>query len=51
MESLVLRLYKSIGLRTTDYNPVHTKGLSNEFYCYANFDNLAWKWRPAIEER
>jgi hypothetical protein len=45
MESLVLRLYKAMGLRTTDYEPVHAKGLSNEFYCYANFESDAWTWR------
>ncbi|KAK4187831.1 NADH-ubiquinone oxidoreductase 40 kDa subunit [Podospora australis] len=45
MESLVTRLYKSFGLQTTDYDPVHARGLSNEFYCYANFKSLGWKWR------
>ncbi|CAP49276.1 uncharacterized protein PODANS_5_6020 [Podospora anserina S mat+] len=45
MEPLVSRLYKSVGLRTTDYDPVHARGLSNEFYCYANFESLGWKWR------
>ncbi|KAL1838181.1 hypothetical protein VTJ49DRAFT_2962 [Mycothermus thermophilus] len=44
MRTLVLRLYKSFGLRTTDYEPAHARGLSNEFYCYANFDG-GWGWR------
>ncbi|KAK4194984.1 putative N6-adenine methyltransferase-domain-containing protein [Triangularia verruculosa] len=44
MEALVTRLYRSVGIRTTDYEPVHARGLSNEFYCYANFDSLGWKW-------
>ncbi|KAK1753512.1 NADH-ubiquinone oxidoreductase [Echria macrotheca] len=37
MQSLVTRVYRPFGLRTTDYEPVHARGLSNEFYCYANF--------------
>ncbi len=38
MESLVTKLYKPFGLRTTTYEPTHARGLSNEFYCYANFE-------------
>ncbi|KAK4161674.1 putative N6-adenine methyltransferase-domain-containing protein [Cladorrhinum sp. PSN259] len=45
MEALVSKLYKSYGLYTTDYDPVHARGLSNEFYCYANFGSLGWKVR------
>lgn len=45
METLVTRLYKSFGVQTTDYEPVHARGLSNEFYCYANFKSLGWKWK------
>lgn len=44
MESLVTKLYKSFGLRTTTYDVVH-KGLRNEFYCYANFEGEAWRWK------
>ncbi|KAK4108206.1 hypothetical protein N656DRAFT_446691 [Canariomyces notabilis] len=52
MESLVTRLYRSYGLRTTDYEPVHARGLSNEFYCYANFESSSssWKWRQREDE-
>ncbi|KAK0714341.1 putative N6-adenine methyltransferase-domain-containing protein [Apiosordaria backusii] len=45
METLVTKLYKSVGIKTTDYEPVHARLLSNEFYCYANFGSLGWKWR------
>lgn len=45
MESTILKLYGKIGIKTTDYEPEHSKGLSNEFQCYANFEGDAWKWR------
>ena len=49
MEELVTtKLYKSLGVRTTDYEVVHARGLSNEFYCYANFEvegEGGWKWK------
>jgi NADH dehydrogenase (ubiquinone) 1 alpha subcomplex subunit 9 len=45
MEATVTRLYRAFGLRTTDYEPVHARGLSNEFYCYANFSSKNWRWR------
>ncbi|KAJ4388014.1 Protein-lysine N-methyltransferase efm5 [Gnomoniopsis smithogilvyi] len=45
MESLARRLYKSFGLQTTDYEVVHARGLSNEFYCYSNFECGDWKWK------
>ncbi|KAJ4291573.1 Protein-lysine N-methyltransferase efm5 [Collariella sp. IMI 366227] len=45
MEDIVTRVYRSFGLRTTDYDPIHARGLSNEFYCYANFESDAWGWR------
>ncbi|KAK3348100.1 putative N6-adenine methyltransferase-domain-containing protein [Neurospora tetraspora] len=39
MEKLVTeKLYKSYGVRTTTFEPKHARGLSNEFYCYANFE-------------
>ncbi|KAK4240747.1 NAD(P)-binding protein [Achaetomium macrosporum] len=47
MEGIVTRLYRSFGLRTTDYDPVHARGLSNEFYCYANFESAGWQWRAS----
>ncbi|EGS19416.1 uncharacterized protein CTHT_0048750 [Thermochaetoides thermophila DSM 1495] len=49
MQTLVLRLYKSLGLKTTDYEPKHARGLSNEFYCYANFESERWGWRVQEE--
>jgi len=51
MEGLVTRVYRALGLMTTDYEPVHARGLSNEFYCYANYEaEDVWKWREAKEE-
>ncbi|KAI8939325.1 hypothetical protein NX059_003115 [Plenodomus lindquistii] len=45
MESLITeKLYGKIGTRTTDYEIKHSKGLSNEFRCYANFECEDWKW-------
>jgi hypothetical protein len=45
METLVNKLYRPQGMATTSFEPVHAKGLSNEFYCYANFECEDWKWR------
>ncbi|CAN8105012.1 unnamed protein product [Discula destructiva] len=45
MESLVTKVYKTFDLRTTDKEVVHARGLSNEFYCYANFECEGWKWK------
>ncbi len=47
MEALVVKLYKALGLRTTTFEPVHERGLGNEFYCYANFECEHWKWRDS----
>lgn len=45
MENLITtKLYKSLGVKTTDYEIVHARGLSNEFYCYASFEG-PWKWK------
>lgn len=44
MESLVTKLYGKAGLRTTTYEIQHSKGLSNEFRCYANFECDSWRW-------
>lgn len=39
METLITeKLYKNYGVRTTTFEPKHARGLSNEFYCYANFE-------------
>jgi hypothetical protein len=45
MESLVRKLYHPQGVETTSFLPVHARGLSNEFYCYANFECAEWKFR------
>lgn len=48
MQTLIEKLYKPMGVKTTTYLPVHAKGLSNEFYCYSNFECDAWKWKKQI---
>ncbi|TDZ35115.1 Protein-lysine N-methyltransferase EFM5 [Colletotrichum spinosum] len=45
MESLVSKVYKALGVKTTTFEPKHARGLSNEFYCYANFECSNWIWR------
>ncbi|KAL7619951.1 Protein-lysine N-methyltransferase efm5 [Parahypoxylon ruwenzoriense] len=46
MEALVTqKLYRLLGVRTTTYEPRHAHGLSNVFYCYANFQCDAWRFR------
>ena len=45
MEALITKLYRPQGIATTNFEPVHSKGLSNEFFCYANFECEQWKWR------
>lgn len=45
METAMLKLYGKLGMRTTTFEPEHSKGLSNEFRCYANFECKDWKWR------
>ncbi|KAF7191707.1 Protein-lysine N-methyltransferase EFM5 [Pseudocercospora fuligena] len=47
MGSTIHRLYAKIGAKTTTFEPQHSKGLSNEFCCYANFECQDWKWREA----
>jgi hypothetical protein len=45
MESIITgKLYGKVGVKTTDYDIKHAKGLSNEFRTYANFECEAWKW-------
>lgn len=43
MESMIKKLYGKIGVGITTFEPQHSKGLSNEFLCYANFECKAWK--------
>ncbi|KAK4549131.1 hypothetical protein LTR36_007588 [Oleoguttula mirabilis] len=45
MEAVITKLYAKIGVSTTTFEPQHSKGLSNEFRCYANFECNDWKWR------
>lgn len=45
MAGTMEKLYGRVGVRETDFEVVHAKGLSNEFRCYANFECEAWKWR------
>lgn len=44
METLVGKLYSKVGTQTTTFEPMHAKGLSNEFRCYSNFECNYWKW-------
>lgn len=48
LEPLVNKLYRPLGLQTTDYVPVH-RGLSNDFNCHANFECAEWKWKAEEE--
>ncbi|KAI2634555.1 putative N6-adenine methyltransferase-domain-containing protein [Xylaria nigripes] len=50
MASLITKLYGPQGVRITTYEPVHGGGLQNEFYCYANFECGAWRWRDGTEK-
>ncbi|EXF77243.1 hypothetical protein CFIO01_04048 [Colletotrichum fioriniae PJ7] len=45
MAELVNKVYKPLGVRTVTYEPTHERGLSNEFWCYANFECKDWTWR------
>lgn len=45
MEAVVKRLYAAVGVKTTTFEPMHSHGLSNEFWCYANFECKEWTWR------
>lgn len=50
MRALIGKLYRPAGVLTTTFEPVHSKGLSNEFFCYANFECEKWKWRDRSGE-
>lgn len=51
MSALVTRLYGRAGVRDTDFEVRHAKGLSNEFRCYANFEREGvWRWASSKEE-
>ena len=44
---MIKKLFRGYGVRTTDYEPMHERGLSNEYWCYANFggEGEGWGWR------
>ncbi|KAL1899130.1 Protein-lysine N-methyltransferase efm5 [Sporothrix stenoceras] len=44
-ELITTKLYKSQGVKVTTFLPQHANGLSNEFYCYANFECDDWKFQ------
>lgn len=50
METVINKLYRPQGVKTTTFEPVHSKGLSNEFFCYANFESGAWRWKAPQDE-
>ncbi|KAK5113508.1 hypothetical protein LTR62_003377 [Meristemomyces frigidus] len=45
MRDTLTMLYGKVGMKVTTFEPEHSKGLSNEFRCYANFESSAWSWR------
>ncbi|PNY26732.1 Protein-lysine N-methyltransferase EFM5 [Tolypocladium capitatum] len=45
MKDLVTKLYQSLGVRNTTFEPRHAT-LSNEYCCYANFACPIWTGRP-----
>ncbi|KAK1638107.1 putative N6-adenine methyltransferase-domain-containing protein [Colletotrichum phormii] len=45
MSEIVLKVYKPLGVRTATYEPTHSRGLSNQFCCYAGFECDGWTWR------
>ena len=45
METTVTKVYGKAGVRTTTFEPEHSRGLSNEFRAYANFPSARWKYR------
>ncbi|TQN73798.1 Protein-lysine N-methyltransferase EFM5 [Colletotrichum shisoi] len=47
MATLVNKVYRPLGVRTVDWAPTFARGLSNEFYCFANFECKDWTWREA----
>ncbi|KAI2635576.1 putative N6-adenine methyltransferase-domain-containing protein [Hypomontagnella submonticulosa] len=51
MEALVTKLYRAFGVQTTTFEPRHARGLSNEFYCYANYECEAWRFKEKEKEK
>jgi hypothetical protein len=49
MADLIDKLYGKIGVKMTDFEIKHAKGLGNEFRCYANFEQEGvWKFVTSI---
>ncbi|KAF5677287.1 nadh-ubiquinone oxidoreductase 40 kda mitochondrial [Fusarium heterosporum] len=44
MAPIIDKLYRSLGVFATTFEPAHA-GLSNHYYCYANFESSTWDWR------
>ncbi|WZH46522.1 Protein-lysine N-methyltransferase EFM5 [Fusarium acuminatum] len=44
MAPIIGKLYRSLGVYATTFEPAHA-GLSNHYYCYANFESSTWDWR------
>lgn len=44
VQTLIWKLYKRFGMRTTTFTPSHSRELGNEFLCYANFESSSWRW-------
>ncbi|EKG16623.1 DNA methylase N-6 adenine-specific conserved site [Macrophomina phaseolina MS6] len=51
MESMIRKLYGKAGVRTTNFEIQHAKGLSNEFRCYANYESDVWRWHSEEESK
>ncbi|KAF4307555.1 DNA methylase N-6 adenine-specific conserved site [Botryosphaeria dothidea] len=51
MEGMIGKLYGKAGVKTTDFEIQHAKGLSNEFLCYANYESAVWRWRAQDESK
>ncbi|KAK1673063.1 putative N6-adenine methyltransferase-domain-containing protein [Colletotrichum godetiae] len=45
MAEIVRKVYKSFGVRMVTYEPTHSRGLSNEFCCNANYECEDWTWK------
>lgn len=43
MRDLLMKLYRQAGLKRTDLDVRHRKGLSNEFWCYSNLPSAHFK--------
>lgn len=46
VQSLVEKLYRQTGMRTTTFDVQHMNGLSNEFICQTSFEGRNLEWEP-----